>query len=144
MYKLVGFICGSRPTAEESAEVFVRRRRREVKFHIVNGRAALSDHWALKLVTWLEHLQRHQGCPASLLLQEQTPAWLETCRILSGRALMYRSDHGGQTRTRSGRGQPIRYLGQWWEHIKLDNPDKDKKISRLRAQELKTLVMRGP
>jgi len=140
--KLVAFICGSRPATEESAEAFCRRRRREVKFQIVNGKGRLSDHWAFKTVTWLEHLARHPGCPASRLLQQQTPMWLETCRVLSGRSFYYPSDSGGQTMTRSGRGQPTRYLSQWWDQIEFENPDKDRGVSRLRAHQLKELVMR--
>ena len=44
--------------------------------------------------------------------------------------------------TRSSRGQTVQYLGQWWEQIKFDNPNKDRGVSRLRAQQLKELVMR--
>ena len=142
--KLIGFICGSRPATGESIEEFCRRKRREAKSATINARAMLSDLWALKTMTWLEHLQRHPSCPASMLIQEQTPDWLETCRILSGRSLVYQSDFGGQTMTRSGRGQPIRYLGKWWQQIKVDNPDKDVRVSRRRAQELKACIMHRP
>ena len=34
------------------------------------------------------------------------------------------------------------YLSQWWEQIKFNNPDNDRGVSQLRAQQLKELVMR--
>ena len=140
--KVAQLILGARPRPTETKESFCKRRNAEAKLLTCGARARLSDHWALKVVTWLEHLARHPGCPASRLLQEQTPLWLETCRVLSGRSFYYPSDSGGQTMTRSGRGQPVRYLSQWWEQIKFDNPNKDRGVSRRRAHQLKELVMR--
>jgi len=140
--KIAQFIVSARPRPTETKESFCKRRNAEAKLLTCEARARLSDHWALKVVTWLEHLARHPGCPASRLLREQTPLWLETCRILSGRSIYYPSDSGGQTMTRNGRGQPVRYLGKWWERMKFDNPDKKRGVSRLRAQQLKELVMR--
>ena len=131
-----------RASSANRNERFCKRRNAEAKLLTCGARARLSDHWALKVVTWLEHLARHPGCPASRLLQEQTPLWLETCRVLSGRSFYYPSDSGGQTMTRSGRGQPVRYLSEWWEQIKFDNPNKDRGVSRRRAHQLKELVMR--
>ena len=88
-------------------------------------------------MTWLEHLKRHPASPAAQLIEEQTPAWLETLRILSGRYLFYPAGARGLTGTRSGAGQPVRYLGRWWECITFDNPEKKRRLSKQRAGELK-------
>ena len=85
-----------------------------------------------------EALHRHPGSPAARLLQEQTPLWLETCRILSGRSIYYPSDSSGQTMTRNGRGQPVRYLGKWWEHMKFDNPNKIMELASSERNSLKS------
>ena len=131
------YIIGAHPAAGESIEIFCTRRNRKISLEASIAGATLSDLWALKTVTWLEHLKRHPASPAAQLIEEQTPAWLETLRILSGRYLCYPAGAGGLTGTRSGAGQPVRYLGRWWECITFDNPEKRRSLSQRRAGELK-------
>ena len=133
-------IIGARPAVEESIDEFCKRRNSKVTFEACSAGALLSDLWALKTVTWLELLSRRPASPASELINEQTPEWLDTLRILSGRHLLYPAGSGGVTGTRSGAGQPVRYLGRWWDTISFKNPDGNKTLSKQRATELKAHV----
>ena len=139
--KVAKLILGAHPRPDESKEALCRRRNTEIKSLVSEAHARPSDHWALKVVIWLEHLARHPGCLAPRLLQEQTPLWLETCRVLSGRSLFYESDAAGVTMTRAGQGRPTRYLGAWWQSMNFSNPDKIKRISKYRAGMLKRFVL---
>ena len=141
--ELLSLVVGARPREGESKAGFCIRRNREVSNEIVRARASIAGHWAMKTVTWIEHLGRHPKSPAALLLKEQTPEWLETCRILAGTS-QHASSTAGRTMTRSGRGQPVRYLGQWWRHIDFRNPKKDKNLSHERAGWLDTLARKPP
>ena len=132
-FKLLSLIVGVLPALDETAADFCIRRNRLVSHEAAKSDLKLADQWALKTVTWIEHLMRHPRCPAARLLQQQTPQWLETMRILSGRSLYHTSDRAGNTMTRSGRGQPIRYLGEWWRTIAFDSPSKERVISRQNA-----------
>ena len=136
-FQLLCSIVAVRPLADGTAAAFCIRRNRLVHLEAIKSDLILSEHWSFKTVTWIEHLLRHESCPAARLLQQQTPEWLETCRILSGLSLHHRSDRAGVTMTRSGRGPPIRYLGEWWREICFDNPCIDKGISRQRAVALR-------
>ena len=135
--KLMSFILGLRPEVGESKESFCIRRSRAIKHNAGIANIDLAGQWALKTVTWLEHLQRHPICPAARLLADQTPEWLETCRILAGMSLFYPSDRAGVTMTRGGAGKPVRYLGQWWRSMTFDNAARDKALSRARAEQLR-------
>ena len=141
--QLMAMVVGVKLHEDESAEAFCRRRNRKVRSEIIEAQVRLSDHWAFKTVTWLEHLFRHPSCPAARLLQQQTPEWLETCRILSGRSSQYASDRAGITLTRSGRGPPIRYLSEWWRHIEFSNPNKDVCVTRQHVLDLQFWVLSG-
>lgn len=140
-FQLMAMVAGVKLHEDESAEAFCRRRIRKVKSEILEAGVMLSDHWAFKTVTWLEHLSRHPACPAARLLQQLTPEWLETCQILSGRSSQHASDRPGITLTRGGRGQPIRYLSAWWRMIEFVNPHRDACFTRQHAFDLQHLML---
>ena len=140
-HKLLSFVVGPRPRENESMVSFCIRRNREVSNEVIRAKTRIASHLAMKTVTWIEHLMRHPDCPATRLLLEQTPEWLETCRILAG-TCPESSSEAGRTMTRAGRGQPIRYLGRWWRVIDFCNLGKDKQLSQERAGWLDTLARR--
>ena len=140
--KLLFLIVGLRPEPGEAKQTFCIRRSRAVKRKAARANVDVAKQWALKTVTWLEHLHRHPDSPAARLVVEQTPQWLETCRILAGRALFFASDAAGITATRSGAGRPVRYLGEWWRITSFENAAKDKALSLQRADLIRSVVMR--
>ena len=139
-FKLMSMMVGVRPRSGESAEAFCRRKKRIVKHEVLEADVRLSDHWVFKVVAWLEHLLRHPACPATRLLLQQTPEWLETCRSFVGKSTQYSTDRAGITLTRAGRGQPVRYLGEWWRDISFHNPSQSAIVSRQTAMQLYNIL----
>jgi hypothetical protein len=127
--KLVKRVIGLRPTEGETQEEFCRRRNRVIAKEIGDAKAVLSVQWSFKVISWLEHLARHPDCPAARLLSEQTPLWVEACRVLSGVS-------NTRTMTRAGPGRPLRFLGPWWNDLALENPGKSKALTKQRAETL--------
>ena len=107
----------------------------------------ISEQWSLALVRWLEHLKRHPANPASLLLDVQTDLWVETMRALRWTVSTHPSLRGGGTGTRSGPGKPIRWAEHWVDALHaafgLENPTRDKALSRQRAQLVQAMLENG-
>jgi len=136
-------VLGLRPTLDETAGSFCRRRNRAVRAAAFKHDLQSSKHWALKVTTWIEHCHRHPTCPAAQLLTCQDPLWLQTIRALCGSFERYGTIDAGQTRTRASAGKPSRYLGPWYNLIDFGNAARDKMKSRATAKLLWTACCQG-
>ena len=119
------------------------RRNREVQLTAFRTGLRSSDHWALKVTTWLEHCKRHPESPAACLLACQDPLWLQTLRALTGGLDRFGSLEDGRTRIRVGPGKPTWYLGTWYAMIDFNKPGRNKCLSRATAQKLWGAVYYG-
>ena len=86
----------------------------------------------------LEHIRRHPETPGAIVLGVQEDLWLDTLRFLHA---------AGGTGTRTGPGKPIRWGERWIqllvENGGVDNPDRDKALTRERATILETILVHG-
>ena len=143
------FVCrilGVDKLAEEDLATFVRRRNSLVSSFKRENKIDIRARWALKLVTWVEHVFRHRERPAFSLLACQNDDWLRTQRALAGNMSGNRGLDAGATSTRSGRGAPIRWGSHWIEFIQQlhgwGNLSRDKQQSCLRASSLDAQFIR--
>ena len=131
----------------ETPEHFCRRRNRIVAFERNEARLCIRDDWALCLVRWVEHLMRHTDGPGGKLLTVQDELWIQTVRALHWTPSRDASLGSGATGTRLGRGRPIRWVGAWLDILRqshdLENPDRDKALSRQRAGVVATILQYG-
>ena len=103
--------------------------------------------WAISLARWVEHLRRHVDCPAFLLLSVQDDLWLQTIRALQLAAFTDESVRAGRTRTRAGRGKPVRW-GHFWidaveEAFGWENLTRDRGDTRVRANAIYAFLEHG-
>ena len=122
----------------DSAAAFCARRNSEVSKRKQRAGLELRKRWALKLVTWVEHLHRHPSHPGMAMLNSQSDEWLRERRHEAGHFNSARTVHAGETRTRSGAGTPNRWCSRWLETIAFSedgwpNPQKNKRFSEQKA-----------
>jgi len=144
--KILQRIVGMMPTGDETAERFCRRRNRVVADCRKRFKLTISEAWALALVRWVEHLERHPEMPASVLLKAQTDLWLQTMRALRWTVSSDPMLLSGATGTRSGPGQPIRWSSKWlsWlqEEHGTQNAFRSKTVTERRADFVHDLVFK--
>ena len=75
------------------------------------------SRWALRLVSWVEHMFRHKSSPSFQFLDVQTDAWLRQQMREAGMSSTSGTVHGGATNTKSGPGNPLRWCHRWVEHV---------------------------
>ena len=140
--KILCRILKLRPSADETAELFVRRRNRTVRQCKDSSDIDVRRRWSLRIVSWVEHLFRHQETLGFKFLSVQDDLWLQTCRILANSG----SELAGHTRARSGPGKPLRWSTGWLEKVGSveledvgcgwENPGRSQQVTRRRADVL--------
>ena len=146
--KLLRFIVGARPGANDTAESFSIQRNHVISAAKVECRFDVRNRLCWKLVTWIEHIWRHKDSRLFTLLQVHDELLLQTVRALAGNTSGNRSIRAGATRTRASAGMPLRWAAGWLEDVGRacggwGNPNKDKRQSQQKAQFLLELVMTG-
>ena len=131
----------------EEPDRFCRRRNRIVSTMRDKLNLRITPQWAMCLVRWLEHLQRHPESPGSMLLEVQDDLWVQTLRALNVKSASFDNVLSGRTNTRSGPGKPIRWAESWVQALKvasgIANPMRDKALTRERAQLVTTMLDHG-
>ena len=147
--KFVFRILGLRPTGQESKESFCVRRNHAVRQAKIEAKLDIRRRWMYKICTWIEHLRRHDDSIAHTCLMAQGDAWLRDRRRAVGKCGKSRSEHSGETATRSGAGPVHRFASGWLEYMDatlaegLRNPSKCKNASRTHSEHLHEFIFNG-
>ena len=136
--KLLRFIVGARPRADETRESFCIRRNHLISLSKQESRLSVTERLCWKLVTWVEHIWRDKDSRLFHLLQVHDELFLQTVRALVGNLSGSRSIHAGATQTRASPGMLIRWAAGWLEEVGRvgggwDNPRKHKQQTREKA-----------
>ena len=148
--KFAKFIAGVRRLETDDARSFVTRRNSVVASLKRDCSFDIRSRWAIRIVSWVEHMFRHQDRPSFHFLNSQTDPWLRARRREAGLSGLSRTLRGGATNTRCGPGAPLRWGNIWFEYILFTetgwhNPTKDKSQTRLNADLLlENFLVRGP
>ena len=115
---------------DDTAASFVLRRNSLIAHIKSRNKLCIRSRWAFRLVSWEEHLYRHQDSFAFKLLVAQDDEWLRIQRLLSGSP----SVDAGTTGTRDGRGYPMRWGAGWLDAVGMacggwENCDWDKTLT---------------
>ena len=82
--KLLRFIVGARPNAEDTRESFCIRRNHLISLSKRECKLDVRHRLCWKLVTWVEHVWRHKQSRAFILLQVHDDCFLQTIRAFVG------------------------------------------------------------
>ena len=145
--KLCRFIVKVPRDEGEAINSFAVRRNSEIARLKLETKLSVRSRWALKLVSWVEHLHRHADSPAASCLRCQDDAWLRERRREVGGFGVSRSLHAGETRTRSAGGYPFRWGFKWLEALdSIDdgwpNPSKCKQRTMRKADVLNSQFLK--
>ena len=124
--------------AGQSPEEFCKHRNRIIANERHSVGLSVRRAWAGCLVRWLEHLRRHPETPSAMVFAVQDDLWMDTVRFLYA---------AGSTGTRTGPGKPIRWGERWVglleESCGIENPLRDKGLTRERTSLLETMMQHG-
>ena len=140
--KIIKFIAGVRRLDGDDAKSFVLRRNSVVSDLKHNCGFDIRSRWAIRIVSWVEHMFRHQDRPSFQFLNVQTDPWLRERRREAGLSGPSRTLRGGATNTRHGPGAPLRWGNTWFEHILFSetgwhNPTKMRSQTKFNAEFLR-------
>ena len=111
--KLLRFIVGARPRADETRESFCIRRNHLISLSKQESRLSVTERLCWKRVTWVEHIWRDKHSRLVHLLQVHDELFLQTVRALVGNLSGSRSIYAGAMQTPASPGMPVWWAAGW-------------------------------
>ena len=105
-------IVAVKPESDETPARFCKRRNSMIAELKRDHGLCVRTRWALRLISWVEHMYRHPETFAFQLVITQDDEWLRMQRASVGSSIF-----AGFTRTRAGPGCPLRWGTNWLEAV---------------------------
>ena len=144
--RILSRIIALKPRSDDSAESFCVHRNHVIKQLKEECSFSMRSRWCMKVVGWVEHIRRHQGCTSFCFLISQGDDWLRERRREAGGLGRMRTLESGETRTRMGAGHPNRFATIWLEQLDMlcggvcENPQRQKSVTKQHAEDLYSLI----